>query len=99
DKTLIVGGAGNGVLEIKNGGQVTSQDSIIGADLGSTGSASVDGAGSLWKTLGDMIVGQSGDGSLSLTNGAKVQTAGNTVLGAQKGSSGKASVDKSTLST
>ncbi|WP_414895659.1 hypothetical protein, partial [Pseudomonas chlororaphis] len=38
-------------------------------------------------------------GSLSLTNGAKVQTAGNTVLGAQKGSSGKASVDKSTLST
>ncbi|PWY37264.1 autotransporter domain-containing protein [Pseudomonas sp. RW409] len=99
DKTLIVGGAGNGVLEVKNGGQVNSQDSIIAADLGSTGSASVDGAGSLWKSLGDMIVGQSGNGSLSLTNGAKVQTAGNTVIAAQKGSSGKVSVDNGTLST
>ncbi|AZE03676.1 autotransporter domain-containing protein [Pseudomonas chlororaphis] len=99
DKTLIVGGAGNGVLDVKNGGQVNSQDSIIAADLGSTGSASVDGAGSLWKTLGDMTVGQSGNGSLSLTNGAKVQTAGNTVIAAQKGSSGKVSVDNGTLST
>ncbi|WDG54754.1 autotransporter domain-containing protein [Pseudomonas chlororaphis] len=99
DKTLIVGGAGNGTLEIKNGGQITSQDSIIAADLGSNGSASLDGAGSLWKTLGDMTVGQSGNGSLLLTNGAKVQTAGNTVLGAHKGSSGTLSVDNSTLST
>ncbi|WP_414895658.1 hypothetical protein, partial [Pseudomonas chlororaphis] len=58
DKSLIVGGAGNGTLDIKNGGQVTSQDGIIGANQGANGSASVDGAGSLWKTLGDMIVGQ-----------------------------------------
>ncbi|BBN53439.1 hypothetical protein TRE132_15640 [Pseudomonas chlororaphis subsp. aurantiaca] len=99
DKTLIVGGAGNGTLLVKNGGQVTSQDSIIAADLGANGSASLDGTGSLWKTLGDMIVGQAGNGSLLLTNGAKVQNGGNTVLGAQKGSNGSVSVDNGTLST
>ncbi|MBM0283334.1 autotransporter domain-containing protein [Pseudomonas chlororaphis] len=99
DKTLIVGGAGNGTLQIKNGGQVESQDSIIAADLGSNGSASLDGANSLWKTLGDMIVGQAGNGSLSLTNGAKVQNGGNTVLGALRGGSGTVSVDNGTLST
>ncbi|OLF55330.1 autotransporter domain-containing protein [Pseudomonas chlororaphis] len=99
DKKLVVGGAGNGSLEIKNGSQVTSQESIVANDPDSKGTATVDGAGSLWKTLGDMIVGLGGNGSLKLTNGAKVETAGDTVLGAQKKATGTLSVDNSTLST
>ncbi|AJO77166.1 autotransporter domain-containing protein [Pseudomonas sp. MRSN 12121] len=99
DKNLVVGGAGNGSLEIKNGGKVQSQDSIIANDLGSHGNTTVDGAGSLWKTLGDMIVGLGGDGALKLTNSAKVETDGNTLLGSKKGSTGSVSVDNSTLTT
>ncbi|MGE7956852.1 autotransporter outer membrane beta-barrel domain-containing protein [Pseudomonas sp. NPDC089530] len=87
DKRLIVGAGGNGSLEIKNGSQVTSQDSIIASDQDSNGNASVSGAGSLWKTIDGMTLGQSGIASLLLTDQGTLSVGNGTLLIAENGTS------------
>ncbi|TJW28550.1 MAG: autotransporter outer membrane beta-barrel domain-containing protein, partial [Mesorhizobium sp.] len=44
----------------------------IADGLGSSGSLTVDGAGSTWTSNGYLVVGYSGAGTLSITNGGKV---------------------------
>ena len=45
---------------------------FIGADPGSTGAVTVDGAGSTWTNSGDLYVGNSGTGTLTIRNGGTV---------------------------
>ena len=45
---------------------------IIAAHAGSTGAATVDGAGSRWTTAGDLYVGHNGNGTLTIHNGGTV---------------------------
>ena len=61
---LSVGFSGNGTLIITNGGAVGNSDGYIGNNAGSTGTATVDGAGSTWTNNGSLFVGKSGNGSL-----------------------------------
>lgn len=75
---LSVGNFGKGTLNITNGGHVTSTtNSYIGVALGSTGAATVSGAGSRWDTTGTgangiLRVGTTGTGTLDITNGGVV---------------------------
>ena len=56
-RDLYVGYFGNGTLTIRNGGAVSNGFGFIGVDSGSTGAATVDGAGSTWTNSGDLYVG------------------------------------------
>ncbi len=68
-----VGGSGNGTLTISNGGRVaTSYISYVAAGSTSTGSVTVDGAGSAWTNSSDLYVGYANEGMLSIQNGGAV---------------------------
>ncbi len=83
---LVVGGDaadpgtdGTGTLTVAAGGAVTSTTARLGDVVGSTGTATVTGAGSRW-TLSDRIgVGTSGTGDLTVSNGGRLASAGGIV--------------------
>ncbi|HEY4299481.1 MAG TPA: PEP-CTERM sorting domain-containing protein [Candidatus Didemnitutus sp.] len=71
-----VGLLGSGTLSISNGGHATDDVGSIGNNAGSgTGIASVDGVGSVWDNTTNLHVGDSTNGSLSLTNGGVANSA------------------------
>jgi outer membrane autotransporter protein len=83
---LVVGNTGTGQLTIVTGGVVTSENTILGAQNGSSGTINIIGAGSVWNT--DVaIIGDAGTGQLNIVTGGVVTSAYAT-LGAQNGSSG-----------
>uniref|UniRef100_A0A9E7ZV51 Autotransporter outer membrane beta-barrel domain-containing protein n=1 Tax=Bosea sp. NBC_00436 TaxID=2969620 RepID=A0A9E7ZV51_9HYPH len=74
---LRVGDTGTGQLSITAGGTVTNDLGIIAYGGGSNGTvivSGVDGSGnaSTWTNTSDLIIGQSGTGSLSILNGGVV---------------------------
>ena len=92
---LFVGkvGGDNGALAIINGGDVSNKYSYIGNAAGSTGAVTISGVGSSWTHSGDLFVGNSGTGSVALTNGSAVSSPSATYLGWISGSSGTVTVD------
>ena len=96
--SLGAGWNGNGSLTIRGGIAVTCTDGYLGYNSGSSGTATVNGAGSTWSIIAGLTVGNSGTGKLSITNGATVNCdsadgAGEADLGFNPGSSGTAVVD------
>jgi outer membrane autotransporter protein len=90
--SLYIGDSGAGTLDISNGGAVVSTgDGILGANAGSDGSVTVDGAGSTLTSTG-IQVGSGGDGTLVVSNGGSVSD-GYSTIGAGSGSSGAVTVD------
>lgn len=89
--TLSVGSfyAGPAELQVLAGGTVTSKDSLpsslsssgLGVSYGSTGKATIDGAGSSWTHEGVLTIGggTGGYGSLTISNGGVVTSGGGTV--------------------
>ncbi len=82
---LFIGSDGGvGMLTITNGGQLSDANGNIGS-VGasffpdSTGTVSVDGAGSTWTNSGNLNIGGAGTGTLDVRNGATV-AAVNTVV-------------------
>jgi fibronectin-binding autotransporter adhesin len=72
---LGLGESGMGQLIVSAGGQVTTGDtSRLGNHAGSTGIATVDGAGSFWNGAnGDMFIGAvAGTARLTISNGGRV---------------------------
>jgi T5SS/PEP-CTERM-associated repeat protein/autotransporter-associated beta strand protein len=69
---LRVGVATTGALTIQNGGTVNNTLGIIADGAGSTGTATVDGAGSRWTNSSDFYVGHFGNGTLTVSNGGAV---------------------------
>jgi T5SS/PEP-CTERM-associated repeat protein len=69
---LGVGYAGLGTLSITGGAVVSSPISYLGYLSGSTGNATVSGAGSKWTTINELFVGNAGNGSLNLADGGQV---------------------------
>lgn len=92
---VYVGGVGNGRLTIANGANMSSGGGInIGVVAGSSGSVTVDGAGSVLAINNNnyLYVGQSGTGSLAITNGGVVAGAG-AIIGSLAGGTGSVTVD------
>jgi T5SS/PEP-CTERM-associated repeat protein len=100
---------GNATLSITNGGKLVRSDNSyspwevsLGSSAGSTGAATVDGAGSIWNNGGAVTISVGrggGSGTLSITNGGSV-TSG-LCVGNADGASGLVSIDGqgSTFST
>ncbi|MDO9412062.1 MAG: autotransporter domain-containing protein [Pseudolabrys sp.] len=105
---FIFGYSGTGTLTVQNGATVSaSGTSIVGYDAGSTGTVTVDGAGSSWTNTGQIRVGHSGSGTLTIQNDGAVSAA-NVWIGPFNGStgtlnigsaSGQAAVAPGTLNT
>ncbi len=89
---LGVGHTGSATLTIADGMAVSSGNGYLGYNAGSTGTATVTGAGSSWSNSGGLYVGNSGNGSLSIRDGASAG-AGYLYIGANAGSTGAMSVD------
>jgi T5SS/PEP-CTERM-associated repeat protein len=96
--SLTVGYGGSGTLSIKGGGRLFttfSGDRIIGDLAGSTGDVTVTGQDSTWTSTDKLIVGNSGKGTLSVTNKGQVSSAGG-IIGALTGSEGTVTIDDAT---
>jgi T5SS/PEP-CTERM-associated repeat protein len=104
---LDVGRYGDGKLNVTGGGAVSSSagvlavyESGIGCESGSTGEATVDGAGSTWNS-GLLDVGRYGNGKLNITGGGLVKSKGyrsgdigyHSSIGRNSGSTGEVTVD------
>ncbi|MGM4920306.1 autotransporter domain-containing protein [Tardiphaga sp. 813_E8_N1_3] len=89
---LYVGRSGTGTLTIRNGGAVSSSGvAFIGELAGSTGTVTVDGAGSSFTNSG-LIIGSFGTGTLTIQNGGTVSSAAGYV-GSNNLSTGTVTVD------
>ena len=90
---VTIGDGGVGVLDILNGGQVVAhQQTVIGAADGSQGTVTIDGNSSNLNGDGDLTVGLSGKGSLTIRNGASLLSA-RAYIGRNSGSTGEVRVD------
>ena len=81
-----VGYLGSGVLRVEDGGEVSGGVASVGDSLGSTGEATITGAGSKW-TSGTLYVGKSGSGTLTVEDGGQISSKYST-LGESSGSMG-----------
>lgn len=94
----LIGQTGTGRLNVRNGGDLVVDDPaktgqfLVGAEAGSNGTVSVDGAGSTITAARDTRIGQFGTGSLDIANGGTFATA-RLFAGEQLGSSGLVDVD------
>lgn len=90
---LAVGYQKTGSMTIRDGSAFTSAGTAyIGHMAGSTGAAAIDGTGSKWTAGGVLYVGNSGTGTLNITNGATVSNT-SASIGANAGSHGTVTVD------
>jgi len=82
-----------GSLTIRNGITVRSESGCVGSNSGAVGIAAVDGENSTWRT-GAVFVGQhGGNGTLSITAGAVLNTRSGGLVGWYAGSTGVVTVD------
>ncbi|ADZ68957.1 Serine protease, subtilase family [Polymorphum gilvum SL003B-26A1] len=71
--SLYVGVSGSGTLNVEHGGSVVSDYfGYVGLGFGSSGAATVTGAGSTWVSGADLHVGHAGDGTLAISGGGMV---------------------------
>ncbi|WP_140984444.1 autotransporter domain-containing protein [Asticcacaulis tiandongensis] len=90
---MSVGADGKGDLNVSGGGRVESRSGSIGTNSGSNGTATFTGDDSFWNIVGsNLTVGQSGQGSLTISDGAGVQTSHRVSIGNSNGSTGKLTV-------
>ncbi|OWV72239.1 autotransporter outer membrane beta-barrel domain-containing protein [Rhizobium sp. R634] len=62
-------------LIIRNGGDVSNDTGVFGADPGAAGTVTVTGPGSTWSNSDDLYVGHQGTGTLSIEDGGVVDNA------------------------
>ena len=86
-----VGGKGSGTMVIADGVVFTSNHGYLGYDAGSSGIATITGAGSTWASTSVLCVGNYGAGTLKVANGGKV-TSNNGYIGSSSGSTGSATI-------
>ena len=98
DYDVRVGWYNPGELHITGGATASNRNGSIGYGSSSaTGTATVSGAGSTWTNSGDLIVGDEGDGSLSIADGGAVTTGGDTWVSRE--ASGTISFNNGSLTT
>ena len=95
--TGIIGDTSAGTLMVDGGSALASASGYLGYGSGSSGTVTVDGKGSIWQCrvpygTGSISVGNSGTGTLNITNGGCVTTASSTIA-ANLGSTGAVTVD------
>ncbi|WP_282183934.1 autotransporter-associated beta strand repeat-containing protein [Brucella pituitosa] len=88
EQSLVVGNIKAGELEISNGGAVkVGGDLIIGSQNSASGTVNIAGSQSSLTVDGMLAVGDSGNGTMIVSNGAQVQS-GKVAIGRNTGSTG-----------
>lgn len=72
DGFLYVGYTGTGVLDVNDGGLVTSEYGAVGADPNGTGTVTIIDTGSRWSIAEGLAVGGYGQGALTIASGGLV---------------------------
>ena len=97
---LTVGQQGDGSLTLSSGAQAKVAGAVkVGQDAGSEGSISVSGPNTTFSGANDNLqmtsitIGQSGQGSMSITEGGAARLRGTLVLGENAGAQGSIVVD------
>jgi T5SS/PEP-CTERM-associated repeat protein len=92
--TLTLGdqSTGNGTLTVQADGSVESGDATLGNQAGASGSALVTGINTAWTVDGDLTVGSSGTGNLTVNSNGILTTTGDATLGSEAGSLGNATI-------
>ena len=90
---LIVGLFGSGAINVSGGHQVNVSDAtVLGLYSGSSGTATVSGAGTTWANSGGLVyVGGAGSGAIDITGGGQL-TAERVTIANEAGSSGDVNV-------
>ena len=94
ENTIVVGGVGNGSVEIRAGGTLnTTGTSTIGSQAGSTGNVLIDGLGSEWAHSAGayLTIGDFGDGHVVIQNKGVLQT-GFAIVGREAASNSSVTV-------
>jgi T5SS/PEP-CTERM-associated repeat protein len=94
DGHLVVGDNGQGSLSFSDGGKIKGMDDLaLGVRKSGSGTVSIDGKGSGWNLdfFGNLLAGDQGRGSLSITHGAEVSMLG-AILGKQQSGHGNISI-------
>lgn len=92
---LVVGGSGNGTLDM-TGGSVLNTGSVIGSSAGSNGLVSITGG--TWTNNGNLNVGGSGNGTLQISGSGSVEAL-NTRVAFDASSTGSLKLLGGTLTT
>ena len=82
-----VGDGGAATLLVENGGAIDSGSGMLGNLAGTTGTAVVTDANSIWANAGTLTIGNAGTGTLAVNDEATL-TAADVVIAAQPGSTG-----------
>jgi len=89
-----VGRTGAASLRIDQGSVVqTGGNGLVGGYAGSNGTASIDGAGSLWNITSVLTVGREGNGTLMVSSGGTVAVSLYTYIGGYSTSDGLVTVN------
>lgn len=96
---LNAGIEGEAMIFVEGGGTMSSTGARLGTLETGFGRVSVDGAGSGWTNTGSLVLGDFGNGRLTVANGAGVTNAGSTTLGLSPGGVGLLLVDNATFTT
>ena len=89
---LFVGYSGTGWFTAQSGGQVQAVNTYVGHLAGSTGTATVTGAGSSWTGNG-FFIGNGGNGTFNVLSGGTLTANANSFIGYSAGSTGTLNVD------
>lgn len=93
DTQLFIGSSAGGVLTVDAGGSVSADDFVhLGLHAGSTGSATIRGAGALLQGGTQLFIGNNGTGTLNIENGGNAVFADYIHFGLNAGRSGSATV-------
>lgn len=92
--SLQIGLHGTGNLTIADGGWITAaSETVMATASGSTGTATVTGAESVWYQQGALTVGKAGRAELTIQDGGTVETYGGAaIVGQEVGGTGTATV-------
>lgn len=95
---MVIGDRGDGSLTITNGGTLTSLftlfqpqlgiATIIGREAGSHGTVLISGAGSSWSNYSALYLGIDGTGQVTIANGGRLDSYGETIVGGKPGAPG-----------
>ncbi len=87
---LYIGDGGSGSLNVLRGGDVigTGGDAYVGHGVGSAGTVTVNGSGSIWVNNAELFIGDQGYGRVDVYSGGVVYNSGDAHIGQQAGSTG-----------
>jgi T5SS/PEP-CTERM-associated repeat protein len=88
-----IGNTASGTLTVNDRSDLSSADAFIGYGSAATGMVTLVGAGSVWDTnAADVSIGELGNGTLNITDGARFGSGGTAYIAHYAGSSGAVTI-------